>query len=264
MSNGIKLCKIYHAGYCVGRGVFAQRTLGWSKVRFHARSFLLEHPTRGLILIDTGYGKAFMKSMRKGINRLYHLFLPVNFESKDSVLEQLAKDGIAMKDLSYLCLSHFHPDHIGALSEFGNTPWIYRQRPLEMLQKLSRWKRLCNICLSDLPPPPPHSFGVLESNFQNESSLWPHENQSFPFFDLFQDGSFFLVDLPGHALGQMGVLTKTHFFVADAMWSLEALPHPLGIWIQENSKDYRDTFEKLQKMRSSIEIIPSHTIEPYV
>ncbi len=259
MPNGVKLCKIYRTGYCVGRGVLAQRTLSWKKVRFYTRSFLLEHPTKGLILIDTGYGQDFLASSRKGINRLYPFLLPVTYDPESSVLKQLAKDGISLKNLSYLCLTHFHGDHIGALPEFGNTPWIYRQQPLEWLRSLSPWKRLSKGFLADLaPPPPPGSAAILETDFLEKQSF------PFPFFDLFQDGSFLLVDLPGHALGQMGILTKTHFFVADAMWSIEALPHPLGIWIQENPKDYRMTFEKLQKMKSSIQILPTHTIEPYV
>src|SRR5690349_11902383 len=102
MSSGIKLRKIYRVGYCIGRGAFADRSLGWKKVRFYARSFLLEHPTKGLILIDTGYGKSFLKAAKRGIAKCYLQLLPVVYRPQDNLLAQLFSDGIQQADLSYV------------------------------------------------------------------------------------------------------------------------------------------------------------------
>ncbi len=253
MSSGIKLRKIYRAGYCIGRGAFADRSLGWKKVRFYARAFLLEHPTKGLILIDTGYGKSFVETTSRGIAKLYAHLLPVVYQPEDSLISQLSCDGIQTTDLSYVLLTHFHPDHVGALPEFNVTPWIYRKTPLEQLQKLSSWKALRKGFLPDLIPAiPKRSIAVEESDF----GLGPLPFQSI---DLFSDGSLYLVDLPGHALGQMGVFTSHHFFVADALWCEKGQPHPLGFWLQEDPRTYKKTYEALRKL--DLPLISTHSIE---
>lgn len=253
MPIGFKLNKIYRAGYCVGRGTLADRMLPWKKVRFYTRCFLLEHPTKGLVLIDTGYGRDLIESTKKGIYSLYSALLPITYSPEDSIVLQLAKDGISLKDLSYLVLTHFHPDHIGALPEFTEVPWIYRSDSLSRLMSFSKLRGLKHGFIRPLVPPiPKGSLGITEERFVEK---W----NSFSSIDLFGDGSFHLIDLPGHALGQMGMATQDAFFVADAKWAADALPHPLGFLLQQNSKAYRKTFESVQNI--PIEIFPTHTIE---
>lgn len=255
MLTGFKLNKIYSVGYCVGRGVLADRTLSWKKVRFHTRCFLLEHPIRGLILIDTGYGKDLIESTKNGIYSLYPALLPVTYSPQDSLVAQLAQDGISLKDLSYLVLTHFHPDHIGALPEFAQVPWIYRSDILNQLMSFSKLRGLKHGFIRPLIPSiPKGSMAISEGCFREK---W----NSFSSLDLFGDASLHLIDLPGHALGQMGVAIQDAFFVADAKWATDSLPHPLGFLLQEDSKAYRKTFESVQN--SPLEIFPTHTLEAH-
>ncbi|MGD0665590.1 MAG: MBL fold metallo-hydrolase [Rhabdochlamydiaceae bacterium] len=137
MPNGFKLNKIYRTGYCVGRGFLADKTLGWKKVRFYSRCFLIEHPSRGLVLIDTGYGQALLDAAQRGIYSLYRMLLPVTYLPEDSIVKQLAEDGISLSDLSCLIITHFHPDHIGALPEFAHVPWVYRNEVLSSINSLN-------------------------------------------------------------------------------------------------------------------------------
>ncbi|MGL5626117.1 MAG: MBL fold metallo-hydrolase [Candidatus Rhabdochlamydia sp.] len=257
MSTGFRLNKIYHAGYCLGRGAFADKTLGWNKVRFHTRCFLLEHPKRGLFLIDTGYGKALLEATQGGIYSLYRTLLPVIYHPEDSIVSQLSRDGISLKDLSYLIITHFHPDHIGALPEFTTIPWIYRKDTLDYLIKLSAFKGLQKGFIRPLMPPiPKKSISIMENCFMEN---W----YGFASFDLFGDGSLYLINLPGHAMGQMGIAIQDLFFIADAKWGTDALPHKIGLLLQENPKIYRKTFESLQKLPSSIQLFPTHIIEAH-
>lgn len=255
MPAGFKLNKIYRAGYCLGRGILADRTLSWEKVRFYTRCFLLEHPVKGLILIDTGYGKDLIESTKKGIYSLYSALLPITYSSEDSIVAQLAKDGISLKDLSYLVLTHFHPDHIGALPEFAKVPWIYRSDILNQLMSFSKLRGLKHGFIRPLVPSiPDRSIAISGERFREK---W----NSFSSIDLFGDGSFHLIDLPGHALGQMGVAIPDAFFIADAKWAKDAMPHRLGFFLQENSKTYRETFKAVQNV--PIKIFPTHIIEAH-
>src|SRR5690606_4620236 len=129
--------------------------------------------------------------------------------------------GISLKDLSYLIVTHFHPDHIGALPEFAEVPWIYRSDILNQLMGFSKLRGLKHGFIRPLVPAiPKESISISVGYFIEK---W----NSFSSFGLFGDRSLLLIDLPGHALGQMGVATQGIFFVADAKWAADALPHPL-------------------------------------
>lgn len=257
MSNGYKLNKIYSVGYCRGRGRFADRTLSYEQRRFFTRCFLLEHPTKGLILVDTGYGKALIDIVQKGIYSLYNKLLPFTYAEKDSIVWQLHLDGISLKDISYLIITHFHPDHIGALPEFTDVAWIYREDSLHYLRNLSIFKALQKGFIRSLVPRvPKKSIPINQDNFNIK---W-HEFQAH---DLFGDHSLFLVNLPGHATGQMGVFIQDTFIVADATWGGKALPSQVGLLLQDSPKEYQNTYEAIQRLDNSIQIYPTHTIEAY-
>lgn len=257
MLNGCKLNKIYFVGYCRGRGRFADRTLSYRHRRFYTRCFLLEHPTKGLILVDTGYGKALVDSAQKGIYSLYNRLLPFIYTEEDSIVRQLHLDGISLKDISYLIITHFHPDHIGALPEFASVPWIYREDTLGSLQNLSTFRALRKGFIKPLVPKVPEKSIPIQKAHFNEK--W-HE---FHVHDLFGDQSLFLVNLPGHSVGQMGVLMQNTFIVADATWGGQALPNRLGLLLQDSPKDYRKTFDAIQRIEHLIQIYPTHTIEAH-
>lgn len=257
MSNGFKLKKIYRVGYCVGRGFLADKILGWSKVRFYTRCFLIEHPERGLVLIDTGYGEALLNETKQGINSLYSKLLPVTLLPEDDIVSQLENDGINLGDLSYLFITHYHPDHIGALKEFANVPWIYHKKSLENLGKLSAIQGLIKGFIKSLVPSIPlGSLAVYDENYIEE---W----NGFKGFDIFGDQSLVIINLPGHAEGQMGVLIGDIFFCADANWGTKNLPHVLGFLVQDNIADYKQTFSMIQKIPESINIFPTHVIEAH-
>lgn len=222
-----------------------------------ARAFLIEHPHHGLILIDTGYGKGYLEASKKGWGWLYDQLLPVSFQEEERVANQLMQDGIKPSDLSHLIITHFHPDHIGALGDFASTPWVYRHDILEKLTTLPPRKQFQQGFLKKLVPSiPKGSISLTASSFDTK---W----HDFEACDLFDDASLTLVDLPGHALGQMGVSIQDQLFAADALWSTEAPPHPLGILLQNERKKYRQTHEKLMQLSRKLTILPTHTAEPH-
>ncbi len=258
MSHGFVLRKIYSTGYCSCRGFWADKRLGWRRYRFHARCFLLEHPRRGLFLVDTGYGSGFLEATRRGGYAFYRKVLPVHHRAEERLVTQLADDGISTRDLSYLILTHFHGDHVGGLKDFAAVPWVYRRDALDDLQRLSPLRALGKGFIKELIPDV--SLGSLPIVGRQFDAQW----RGFSSMDLFGDGSLHLIDLPGHALGQMGVSWGDTLLAADATWGCRSRPPWPVLLLQEDLRAYWRTFKQLQHLSSSTQIIPTHNLEPDV
>jgi glyoxylase-like metal-dependent hydrolase (beta-lactamase superfamily II) len=93
-------------------------------------------------------------------------------------------------------------------------------------------------------------------------------------YDLLADESVIAVELPGHAIGQMGLFVRAEddrllFFVADAAWLKQAIvenrpPHRIADLLFADGKTYRDTLSNLHAYHSrrlDVEIVPSHCEE---
>lgn len=258
MSAGLKISNIFNTGYCLTRGYFADKTLSFKLKRIYSRCFLIEHPHKGLILIDTGYGKALQDLIKKKPYSWYNKLLPFFYNPEDSIVYQLKDQGIKVKDISYLFITHYHPDHIGALDEFKDTPWIYRKDTLIQLNSFSNLRAFANGYLKPLVPNiPKYSIPINDCDF-NDSYYGIRS------FNLWNDPLFHLIDIPGHALGQMGIAFQDQFFVADATWGSKNLPGLPGIIIQQNPKKYFHTFKLLQDLQDTIHIYPTHLVTDHV
>jgi glyoxylase-like metal-dependent hydrolase (beta-lactamase superfamily II) len=89
-------------------------------------------------------------------------------------------------------------------------------------------------------------------------------------FDLFGDASLLAVELPGHAIGQLGLFLaaddRHYFLIADACWLSRAYqefvePHPIARLIFADNRQYVDTLAKihqLHQLNPHLKIIPTH------
>lgn len=245
----------------------------WRRVRFPSTVGVIEHPTAGVVLFDTGYSERFFSETQRFPERLYRWVTPLTLPAGTDTVSQLRARGIEPEDVRWVIVSHFHADHIGGLRDFPRARFICSQQAYTAVRAMGRLQALRHAVLP----------GLLPDDFASRCSLLDSGGKTaalaeLPGFetgwDIFQDGCLVAVPLPGHAPGQIGLVVRTttaiFFLVADACWRFESIaarrpPHPITRLIHEDMPAYRQTIERLADLhaaRPDITLVPCHCEAP--
>lgn len=246
----------------------------WRAQRFPAIVGLLKHPSKGYLLFDTGYAKHFLAATQPLPERCYRWLTPMHLCDKQQLITQLACRGIAPEDIKYLFISHFHADHIAGLLDFPSARYVCSRTALTAFTGMSRIAALLKGYLPALLPKdfdqrvifiedlPPVDLGASLAPFQRG-------------YDVFGDGAYLAVSLPGHAHGHYGLLLahqrNTAFLVGDAAWTRTAFtesraPHWLAGLILSDKTQYLQTLSELAQLYGAnreLHIIPAHCQQSY-
>ncbi len=208
--------RFFNGGYCRQLLALVDRR-SWRFVRFQAVFLTIKHPTKGWIVIDTGYANRFIEATRRWPYRLYRYATPATMNG--TAAATLARAGIDAAQVRHVIITHFHADHIGGLTDFPNAQIHYHADAWRSLEQLTPFRQAHAAFLPALIPSwlTDHSHRIAQSEFERSPEL------PFPMHDIFNDGSVQLVSLPGHAPGHLGVLFKTSgkplLYATDAFWS---------------------------------------------
>ena len=264
---------ILEAGVCHQLEHLVLRTGRPRMLRFPAMFAVIEHPTAGVILFDTGYSRHLFEQTTRWPERLYTLLLPVALSAEDEATAQLARMGIGVEDVGHIFLSHFHVDHVSALAAFPRATIIHSREAWEAVRGLGRWEGLTRAFMAGLIP---SDFDARARPFGVES-MEPLGAEYAPFargFDVLGDGTLVAVELPGHAAGQVGLFVRAQgvgevFLIADACWTSRSyrenrLPHRIAALIFDDWGQYADSLTKIHhfhRRRPEVPIVPSHCEE---
>lgn len=163
--------------------------------------FLVEHPTAGRILIDTGLAPATALNPRAALGWLGARVYTIRMEPEQAAPAQLRKLDIAPSEIGTVILTHMHLDHTGAVSEFPQATFVVSKE---------EWRSAFA----------PRGFprGYIKRQFAHafDYRLVDYEQDtvnSFASFgrafDLLGDGSIMLVSTPGHSAGHQSVVLRT-------------------------------------------------------
>lgn len=227
----------------------------WGKLRFPALVARIGHPRLGTILFDCGYGRALVEASGWAA-RIYRGVLPFRL-------------GAPLGSVDAVFLSHFHPDHIGGLRDVAGVPIWYSRVGLAALRGMSEFGRAQHAFFGELLP---EDFEARARAIE-DCPLVELGTEWAPFasaYDLAGDGALLAVALPGHALGQYGLICKVGdedvFLIADAGWVLEnvtrlAMPARPGRLAIADYGAYQETLRRLHTLkvrRPDLWMIPSH------
>lgn len=145
----VELLRIGHCRHCE-RMVRADGH--WHAVEFPALSVLIRHPQRGALLYDTGYAEHFFRATDPLPERLYRWTTPVTLPAQERLQAQLARRDLALDDIGWCLISHFHADHVGGLRDLPTARFICLHADYAQLRAASRLGGLRRALLPQLLP----------------------------------------------------------------------------------------------------------------
>ena len=264
---------LFSTGYCSHPEFITIKGGRWCSQKYPALCVLICHPEHGNVLFDTGYSPRFFKETEKWPLRLYKDITPVTISREETLIRQLEKKGIVAEEVNYLILSHFHADHIGGVKDFPNAKIICSRIGFDSVKNTLGFAALKKGFLAGLLP---NDF-ASRLVFLEDQRFISLDRSMKPFtqgIDVYGDGSIIGIDLPGHAVGQFGLLfsdseSRQTFLIADSCWSSKAyreykLPSVVTYLVHEKKSAYQETLLKLHqlyKRNKQIRMIPSHCQE---
>lgn len=266
---------LLYGGHCKQPEKMVLSHRPWRQRILPALFSLIEHPTQGIILFDTGYSTAFFSATQTFPYRLYRYVTPVTFSEQQAAKSQLKRLGYSSKDVKFVILSHLHADHICGANDFPTATFLATRTAYDVVAHKKGLAALRNGFLPSLLP----------TDFLQRVQWIEHKNQIAltddfsPFtngYDLFEDQSIIAVDLPGHAAGQIGLFLhtvddQTVFLVADGCWTSESYqfnqqPHWLTKLITHDAQAYQQTFRRIYQFAQQhpeVQIVPSHCLKTW-
>jgi N-acyl homoserine lactone hydrolase len=221
---------------------------------FAMGGILVTHPD-GKLLFDTGFGRGVDEHVKR-------LPLPMQLLIRHSrgtpVAEQLAKLGVAPRELKGVFLTHAHWDHVSGLEDLRGAPVWLPKNERKFVDSGERSSELLR------------SFGNLDYRAYDFSAR-PYLGFERS-FDVFADGSVVLVEAGGHTPGSMIAFIhlpdgKRYALIGDIAWQSEGVSLPTERpWLVRRMVDVdaarvREVLVRLHMLKKrdpALVIVPAH------
>lgn len=222
----------------------------WNPYFFPLMCALIDHPSKGLSLVDCGFGTNQLIRANQNPERLLAPFVSIRLHASQMAIKQIESLNYDPQDVQRIILTHMHWDHCDGLSDFPNAEVIVHP------------KEKAHACRF-LPPLGYEPFQFFDVKHWREVKYRPQGILGFKrSLDLFSDGSVILVDLPGHSAGHQGVflpsekllLSGDAFLEADELQKRRVRPYQLM-----NTFNHWKQWQTLSRLRKLSEEQPHIT-----
>ena len=180
---------------------------------------VIEHEREGIGLFDTGHANRFFEAAGEWPYSIYRRITKVRIAPQEDAVRQLAALGIPAGEVRWIVISHFDSDHIGGLRDFPAARlFCARSAYCAVAGKRGMAALRARILPALLPDDLDHRLVLLPEI--NGPPVGPFPSS----LRLFGDDGICLVELPGHAEGQIGAFVRGEdgvdwFLAADACWN---------------------------------------------
>ncbi len=186
-------------------GRLAPYGLGGTRVPVPCPSFLVRHPSAGLVLIDTGLHASIAEDPRQNLGTMFTRIAKPELDAGMDIPAQLRRKGVEPRDIDMVVMTHLHFDHASAMSEFPESSFVFSRAEwldaAEVSRPLFRGYR---------PSHYDFTFKYFAVDFEDTSAQAPIASYGTfgRTFDLFGDGSIRLAYTPGHSAGHLSVVLR--------------------------------------------------------
>lgn len=158
--------------------------------------FLIDHPEKGLALIDTGIHPDFCRQATGNFGRLLGKLIKIKTETGLDVISRINSIGLSAHDIKYIVMTHLHPDHSSGLPLFKKCTQctVYTD-----IDEFNSARSLFGVLQGYLKE---HHRGMKIKHFDYALKLKPFDQVA----DFFRDGSVLIIKTPGHTAGHVSVL----------------------------------------------------------
>lgn len=236
-------------------GRLAPKGLGGHRIPVPCPSFLVRHPSAGLVLIDTALHASVADDPRHNLGTMFSRIAQPELDPGMDIAAQLRRKGIGPREIGTVVMTHLHFDHTSAMSEFPESTFVFSAAEWEDATEVARpLFRGYRPALYDFP------FDYLMVDFETTAAEAPIESYGTfgRTFDLFGDGAVRLAYTPGHSAGHLSVvlrLPRRDFVVGgDVVYSFAQL---------EGGPPQPSPYDEHNWRRSLKEMQAFHTQYPY-
>src|SRR4051794_9319712 len=185
--------------------------------------FLLEHPTAGHILIDTGLPAAAAHDPKAAFGRAAAAVIRVRVDPSQPLPARPRELDLKASDIHTVVLTHLHIDHAGSIADLPGATfvltapeWESANAPRAILR--GYYRRQFNYGFD---------FRLVDYDAASTRSFASFGRS----FDLFGDGTVRLVSTPGHTVGHQSVVVRLRdreaLICGDAAYTRETIEKTL-------------------------------------
>ena len=182
-------------------------------------AFLIEHPTAGPVLVDTGFHPSIAIDPKQNFGRAGAMINEFRMEREQALHAQLRARGVDPADVRTIVMTHLHNDHASGVSEFPNATFIVDGREWEA---------------AIAPRGTVRGYRTQQFDFGFDWRTVDYDGPAIDSYatfggsiDLFGDGSVRLLATPGHSEGHQSLLLRLGdreaLIAADAAYMLRTI-----------------------------------------
>ncbi|CAI7627100.1 hypothetical protein PCG10_002394 [Penicillium crustosum] len=175
---------------------------GHETFSFYDLAFFIENEAQGKkVMFDLGTRKDYW-NLAPAVQRVFGADTVMDgIRVEKDVSEILEDGGVALESINSCIWSHYHYDHCGNMSPFPSSTSITVGSGFKAAGLLPGYPEdpKSPVLASDFA-----NRDLIEVNFEHSFSIG-----GFPAYDYFGDGSFYLLDSPGHCPGHLCALART-------------------------------------------------------
>ncbi|KAK0658278.1 Cytochrome P450 monooxygenase andK [Lasiodiplodia hormozganensis] len=183
---------------CPADGFVKPVLKGHEAINMPTYAFHIRHPSGKEILFDLGCRKDWWNFSPAVVASIKKLILGLDVTK--NITEILTEGGVDLKRISSIVISHWHFDHTGDPSLFPKSAELVFG-PGFKEQFMPGYPTNPNGVMLDSDF---EGRTVREANFSSDFTIG-----GFEAYDFFGDGSFYVLNAPGHAVGHISALART-------------------------------------------------------